>query len=103
MQAYDGDGAASLGMLKTYLYRSADDEANISAGPRLLVQRMLQTGDLERCAVTRMWQTFLGRPMSQEEKGLYLEPLVQGFVDDGHNLKSLIQRVVTTDAYRRID
>ena len=103
MQAYDGDGANSLGMLKTYLYRTDDDEANISAGPRLLVQRMLQTGDLERCAVTRMWQTFLGRPMSQPEKELYLETLVQGFVDDGHNLKALIQRVVTTDAYRRID
>jgi hypothetical protein len=103
MQAYDGDGANSLGMLKTYLYRSADDEANINAGPRLLVQRMLQTGDLERCAVTRMWQTFLGRAMSSEEKTLYLDKLVQDFVDDGHNLKSLIQRVVTTDAYRRID
>jgi hypothetical protein len=103
MQAYDGDGANSLGMLKTYLYRTQDDEANISAGPRLLVQRMLQTGDLERCAVTRMWQTFLGRPMTSEEKGLYLDRLVQDFVDDGHNLKLLIQRVVTTDAYRRID
>jgi hypothetical protein len=103
MQAYDGDGANSLGMLQTYLYRTMDDEANINAGPRLLVQRMLQTGDLERCAVTRMWQTFLGRAMSSEEKTLYLDDLVQGFIDDQHNLKSLIQRVVTTDAYRRID
>jgi hypothetical protein len=41
--------------------------------------------------------------MSSEEKTLYLDSLVQGFIDEGHNLKSLIQRVVTTDAYRRID
>jgi hypothetical protein len=103
MQAYDGDGANSLGMLKTYLYRTDEDQANIEAGPRLLVQRSLQTGDLERCAVTRMWQTFLGRPMSSVEEKLYLDALVQGFSDDGRNLKQLIRRVVTTDAYRRID
>jgi Protein of unknown function (DUF1553) len=103
MQAYDGDGANSLGMLKTYLYRTSDDEANIEAGPRLLVSRMLQTGDLERCAVSRMWQTFLGRPMSSSEEALYLDALVQGFIDDGRDLKQLIRRVVTSDAYRRID
>jgi hypothetical protein len=103
MQAYDGDGAGSLGMLKTYLYRSADEERNIDGGPELLVQRMLQTGDLERCTVRRVWQEFLGRPMSGEEQRLYLEPLAEGFAQDGHRFKALIERVVMTDAYRRID
>lgn len=103
MQAYDGDGASSLGMLKTYLYRSADEEQNIEAGPQLLVQRMLQTGDLERCTVKRIWNEFLGRPMSVEEQRMYLAPLSQDFAKSGHKLKSLIERVVTTDAYRRID
>jgi hypothetical protein len=103
MQAYDGDGANSLGMLKSYLYRTAADEPNVAAGPRLLVERMLQTGDLERCAVSRMWREFVGRPMSSDEQALYMDPLVQGFVDEGRNLKQLIRHVVTTDAYRRID
>jgi hypothetical protein len=103
MQAYDGDGANSLGMLKTYLYRTTSDEPNVAGGPRLLVERMLQSGDLERCAVTRIWREFLGRPMSTDEQALYMDPLVQGFTDGGRNLKQLIRRVVTTDAYRRID
>ncbi len=103
MQAYDGDGAASLGMLKTYLYRTEDEERNIDGGPELLVQRMLQTGDLERCTVRRVWQEFLGRPMSAEEQRLYLEPLAEGFARDGHRFKALIERLVMTDAYRRID
>ncbi|MCP3135732.1 DUF1585 domain-containing protein [Pyxidicoccus xibeiensis] len=103
MQAYDGDGASSLGMLKTYLYRTPDEEQNIEAGPQLLVQRMLQTGDLERCTVKRIWNEFLGRPMSAEEQRMYLTPLSQDFARSGHKLKSLIERVVTTDAYRRID
>ena len=103
MQAYDGDGALSLGLLKTYLYRTPQEEPNISGGPRLLVERMLQTGDLERCAVKRVWKEFTGRPMSSQEEGMYLQQMVEGFVTDGHNLKSLIQRVVTSDAYRRID
>jgi hypothetical protein len=103
MQAYDGDGANSLGMLKTYLYRTAADEPNVAAGPRLLVERMEQTGDLERCTVTRIWREFLGRAMSDDERNLYLTPLSDGFVSDGRNLKQLIRRVVTTTAYRRVD
>ncbi|QSQ20255.1 DUF1585 domain-containing protein [Pyxidicoccus parkwayensis] len=103
MQAYDGDGANSLGMLKTYLYRTADEEQNIEAGPQLLVQRMMQTGDLERCTVKRIWNEFLGRPMTAEEQRMYLNSLSQDFAKSGHKLKSLIEHVVTTDAYRRID
>jgi hypothetical protein len=103
MQAYDGDGANSLGMLKTYLYRTPADEPNVAGGPRALVERMMQTGDLERCTVNRIWREFLGRPMSQPETDLYLDELTRGFAEEGHNLKRLIRHVVTTDAYRRID
>ena len=103
MQAYDGDGANSLGLLKTYLYRTAEEEPNIVGGPKLLVERMLQTGDLERCSVKRVWQEFTGRPMSKQEEDMYLQAMVEGFVKNGHNLKALIQHVVTSDAYRRID
>ncbi len=103
MQAYDGDGASSLGMLKTYLYRTPDEEQNIEAGPALLVRKMLQSGDLERCTVRRIWNEFLGRPMTAEEQRMYLAPLAQDFARSGHRLKALIERVVTSDAYRRID
>ncbi len=103
MQAYDGDGANSLGLLKTYLYRTHEEEPNIVGGPKLLVERMLQTGDLERCTVKRVWQEFNGRPMSRQEEDLYLKAMVELFVKDRHNLKALIQQVVTSDAYRRID
>lgn len=103
MQAYDGDGASSLGMLKTYLYRTADEEQNIEAGPRLLVERMYQSGELERCTVKRVWNEFLGRPMTAEEQRMYLAPLASDFAKSGHRFKALIERVVTTDAYRRID
>ncbi|MCE9672317.1 DUF1585 domain-containing protein [Myxococcus stipitatus] len=103
MQAYDGDGASSLGLLKTYLYRTSDEEPNIEAGPRLLVERMMQTGELERCTVRRVWQEFLGRPMTSEEQRMYLTPLATDFAKNGHRFKALIERVVMTDAYRRID
>lgn len=103
MQAYDGDGANSLGLLKTYLYRTPDEEKNIESGPQLLVQRMMQTGDLERCAVRRIWAEFLGRPMTAEEQRMYLATFSQDFAKNGHSLKALIERVVMSDAYRRID
>ena len=103
MQAYDGDGANSLGMLKSYLYRTAADEPNVAGGPQALAARMMETGDVERCVVTRMWREFLGRPMTADEQTSYMTQLVDGFVDDGRNLKHLIRSVVTTEAYRRID
>lgn len=103
MQAYDGDGASSLGLLKTYLYRTPDEEQNIEAGPRLLVERMFQSGELERCTVKRVWNEFLGRPMSAEEQRMYLAPLASDFAKSGHRFKTLVERVVSTDAYRRID
>jgi len=103
MQAYDGDGAQSLGLLKTYLYRTPSEEANIESGPERLVQHMRVTGDLERCAIHRVWNEFIGRPMTFQEEQLYLETLVNGFAEDNHNMKLLIRRILATDAYRRID
>lgn len=103
MQAYDGDGANSLGLLKTYLYRTELEEENILGGPRLLVERMLATGELERCTVKRMWTEFLGRSMTQQEMDLYLDALVRDFVASNWNLKSLIESLMRTPAYRRID
>ncbi len=103
MQAYDGDGAGSLGLLKTYLYRSGDDEPNIEGGPKMLVDKLMQTGDVQRCAAKRVWNEFLGRPMSGEEETLYLPQLVKAFTQSGFKLKTLIEQVLMTDAYRRID
>jgi hypothetical protein len=103
MQAFDGDGANSLGLLRTYLYRTPEEEPNIAGGPRLMVQRFAQTGELEQCAVRNIWNSLLGRPMTSQEESLYLSSLARGFANDGHNLKALIQRVVATEAYRRID
>ncbi|RKH39094.1 DUF1585 domain-containing protein [Corallococcus sicarius] len=103
MQAFDGDGANSLGLLKTYLYRTAEEEKNIEGGPQTLVQRMMETGDLERCTVKRVWNEFLGRAMTVEEQKLYLQTLSQAFAKNNHSLKSLIEHVVMSDAYRRID
>ncbi|EAU69999.1 hypothetical protein [Stigmatella aurantiaca] len=103
MQAFDEDAANSLGMLKTYLYRTSSEEPNIEGGPALLVQRMMQTGDMERCTVKRIWNEFLGRAMTVQEQQLYLDSLSKNFASNHHSLKSLIETLVMTDAYRRID
>ncbi|MFO0593730.1 MAG: DUF1585 domain-containing protein [Myxococcaceae bacterium] len=103
MQAFDGEGAQSLGLLRTYLYRTPEEEPNITGGPRLLVERMLQTGDLEKCAVQNLWNHLLGRPMTSEEEKLYLPGLVDHFAMNNHNLKELMLKIISTDAYRRVD
>lgn len=103
MQAFDGEGAASLGLLRTYLYRTPDEEPNIVGGPRLLVERTMQTGELEKCAVKNIWNHLLGRPMTTEEERLYMGELVDQFAMSNHNLKHLMLKVVSTDAYRRVD
>jgi len=103
MQAFDGDGANSLGLLKTYLYRTTLEEENIAGGPQLLVERMLATGDLERCTARRIWKEFLGRPITQAEEEAYLDAMINAFVSRGWNMKAMIEWLVTSDLYRRID
>jgi hypothetical protein len=103
MQAYDEEGARSLGTLSSFLYRTASEEQNIEGGPQMLVQRLMQSGELERCAVRRIWQEFLGRPMSTQEQLLYLDTFATDFAADNHRLKGLIERLLLSDAYRRID
>ncbi|ATB30982.1 DUF1585 domain-containing protein [Melittangium boletus] len=103
MQAYDGDGAESLGRLTSYLYRTPEEEQNIEGGPQVLVQRMLQTGAMERCTVQRIWREFLGRSMTSQEQVLYLDSFANDFARDNYSLKGLIERLVLSDAYRRID
>lgn len=103
MQAFDGEGAQSLGLLRTYLYRTTDEEPNIVGGPKLLVERMMQTGELERCAVQNAWNHLLGRPMTAEEEKLYMGQLIDHFAMSNHNWKQLMLRIVSTDAYRRVD
>jgi hypothetical protein len=103
MQAFDGAGASSLGLLSTYLYRTPEEEPNIVGGPKLLVEKMLQTGDLERCAVKNVWASMLGRPMTSDEETVYLQLLVDAFAADHHNFKHLLLQVVKTAAYQRVD
>jgi hypothetical protein len=103
MQALDGDGAQSLGLLRTYLYRTPAEEANILEGPHGLVQRIQQTGEFEQCATKNMWENFVGRQMSAEEEKLQMGTLSQGFVSDNYNLKKLILKIVMSDAYWRVD
>ncbi len=103
MQAFDGNGAESLGLLSTYLYRTAAEEQNIEGGPRAMVEKFLQTGDLERCAVQNFWTQLLGRPMTTEEERIYLDKLVDEFARSNHNLRALMVRIASTDAYWRVD
>ena len=70
---------------------------------QMLVEKMLASGDLERCTSRRIWKEFLGRPMTQAEETAYLDSMVNAFVASGWNLKSLIEWMVTSDLYRRID
>jgi len=90
---------------RSYLYRTAADEPNVAGGPQLLAARMMETGDIERCVVTRMWREFLGRPMTADEPKL-VHDTTRGWVSSttAATSKHLIRNVVTTDdAYRRID
>jgi len=41
--------------------------------------------------------------MTSEEERLYLNQLVDEFAMSNHNFKHLMLRVVSTDAYRRVD
>jgi hypothetical protein len=103
MQVTDGEGAASLGWLAAYLFRTADERSLIEAGPRRLVEGLLQGTELEECTIRTLWRALMGHPMTTEEARRSLEPLRLSFAASGHDLRALVVELVDSDAWRCID
>jgi hypothetical protein len=94
--------AKYLGKLKELQFVSDDNVANLDLGPKLLVERSIFNDRLPGCIAKSVWKHFLGRPMSPLEEVSVLPQIVEAFVKSHYNFKTLVESVVTSEAYRSI-
>lgn len=74
--------------------------ANAESGPRGLGQKLVASPEFARCAVQRVAQSFLGRPLSTDDDAL-VTTLTESFVTSGYRMRRLVSGIVRSDAYRR--
>jgi hypothetical protein len=86
-----------LGMLKPYVFASAETTANIEAGPEKIAQEAIGSGVFAQCTVNKMWSLLLARDASIEEAAI-IEELAADFGAD-FSLKRLIKAIVTRPEY----
>jgi hypothetical protein len=91
-----------IGTLKALQWRDEDELARASGGPGQLVAEAVEDGRLPICVMSQLFERFVGRPMSSEEKKTLEPHLLQVFGAAGYDFKALVKAIVTTDAYRRL-
>lgn len=89
-------------MLNAYVFRSGDEIANIEDGPRRLAQASVDSGDMARCTVERMWRHFMRREPTADEAQSVLPELQTQFQSQSYDLKFLVKAIVQQPAYARV-
>jgi hypothetical protein len=93
--------AEYLGELRSYVFRRADHEINVEAGPELLVSKAVGDGRLPICVAKRTSEWLLGRTLEKREDE-WLTELASDFVASGLRFKDLVEAIVTSETYRRV-
>ena len=88
-----------VGMLRAYVFASAETQENISAGPEALAQEAISSGTFARCTTERVWSSLMNRaPRADEAKTI--DALAESF-SAGYDLRSLIRAIVERPEYTR--
>lgn len=70
-------------------------------GPLAFGKVLVSSGEFDRCAVQRLYERFVGRPLSPASEGRYIEALAQRFVTGGRQVRSFVRSLMMSDDFRR--
>jgi hypothetical protein len=88
---------ASLGGTLRGTHASVENAEKGVAG---IAEAVMASPDLARCVVTRVSESFLGRPLGPDDAALAAS-LTKTFVDGGYRMRPLVRALVKSDVYRR--
>ena len=91
-----------LGTLQTFVFRDEDEIAMAEEGPVGLVETYMESGELQQCAVIKVFERLHGRAITIDERKTLLPEVLTAFEDSGWNFKALVKALVTRDTYRRM-
>lgn len=70
-------------------------------GPLGFGKLLVQSGELDRCAVQRVFEHFMGRKLDVTREAAREAALVQQFVAGGRKVKPLVRALITSDEFKR--
>ena len=70
-------------------------------GPLAFGKVLVSSGEFDRCAVQRLYERFVGQPLSPASEGRYIDALAQRFVTGGRQVRSFVRSLMMSDDFRR--
>lgn len=90
-----------IGAMRWYEFRHEEHYEHIEEGPALLASRSVADNRLPLCVARNTATWLLGRePLDAEED--WLQELSKDFAGSGYNYRALVQEIVTSPVYRRV-
>lgn len=90
------------GVLKAFEWRGPDEVARLEAGPRALVDEVVEDGRFATCAVTQVFRRLYRREPTPDEVVGDLPAFARDFAADGYDFKDLVRALVKAPGYRRM-
>jgi hypothetical protein len=82
---------------ETYLGVPSDG----TVGPFGFAKILVQSGEFDRCAASRLYERFVGRPLDKGKEAIYMKTLTQKFVDGGRKVRPFVKYLTMLDEFRR--
>jgi hypothetical protein len=92
---------AYVGQLYAYQFLKPEHFDHVEAGPRLLVQQAVVDDRFSGCVAQRAAESLLGRPLTEGER-TQVDAWSRAFTQSGFDYRALVEAVVTSDVYRRV-
>jgi hypothetical protein len=70
-------------------------------GPLGFGKILVASGEFDRCAVRRLYERFVGRPLDPAAEARYVDSLATKFKDDGRKVKPFVRYLLSLPEFRR--
>ncbi|WP_240481283.1 hypothetical protein [Sandaracinus amylolyticus] len=70
-------------------------------GPLAFAKVLVSSGEFDRCAVRRIYERVMGRPLDPAREGRYVDALARQFAADGRAVRALVRRLLESPEMRR--
>jgi hypothetical protein len=76
-------------------------ESDGTVGPFGFAKILVQSGEFDSCAASRLYERVVGRTLDKGKEAFYLKSLAQKFVDGGRKIRPFVKYLMTLEEFRR--
>ncbi|MCB9611161.1 MAG: hypothetical protein H6722_01765 [Sandaracinus sp.] len=82
-------------------YTILGQHADGTMGPLAFAKILVSSGEMDRCAVRRLYARIVGRPLDPASEARYVDALTQRFVEGGRRVRPFVGHLLRSDELRR--